>query len=114
MTKRIFLGNLLLKINGKLGGYNWRIPDVMNCWGNDLIMVLGADVTHPSPTQASASTLKSIAAVVGSVTPDLIRYGATVYQQRTCGGSEKQVREIIDNMKSMVVELLMVSFTFLL
>ncbi|CAH8469833.1 unnamed protein product [Schistosoma haematobium] len=96
--------NLLLKLNGKLGGVNWIVPDLIEN-SQDLIMVFGADVTHPAPTQ-SHQVLKSVAAVVGSVSPELIRYGAVVRQQATTERGNKTTREIIDNLHLSVGELL--------
>ncbi|CAI2724328.1 unnamed protein product [Schistosoma spindalis] len=99
--------NLLLKLNGKLGGVNWIVPDLIEC-SQDLIMVFGADVTHPAPTQTH-QVLKSVAAVVGSVSPELMRYGAIVRQQATTERGNKTTREIIDNLHLSVGELLTVS-----
>ncbi|CAH8441063.1 unnamed protein product [Schistosoma turkestanicum] len=96
--------NLLLKLNGKLGGVNWIISDLAE-YTQELIMVLGADVTHPAPTQ-SQQVRKSIAAVVGSNSPDLMRYAAVVRQQVTTERGNKTTREIIDNLCSSVEELL--------
>ncbi|CAH8462694.1 unnamed protein product [Schistosoma mattheei] len=96
--------NLLLKLNGKLGGVNWIVPDLIEN-SQDLIMVFGADVTHPAPTQ-SHQVLKSVAAVVGSVSPELMRYGAVVRQQATTERGNKTTREIIDNLHLSVGELL--------
>ncbi|CAH8483333.1 unnamed protein product [Heterobilharzia americana] len=70
--------NLLLKLNGKLGGVNWQIPDLIKN-SQELIMVFGADVTHPAPTQTQ-QVRKSIAAVIGSVSPDLMRYGVELLE----------------------------------
>ncbi|KAF7249491.1 hypothetical protein EG68_09588 [Paragonimus skrjabini miyazakii] len=96
--------NLLLKINGKLGGINWQINDVLRD-DKELMMVFGADVTHPAPTQTQ-QVRQSIAAVLGSVTPDLMRYGVVVRQQATTEKGSKTTREIIDAMEVIVSELL--------
>ncbi|TNN11876.1 Protein argonaute-2 [Schistosoma japonicum] len=96
--------NLLLKLNGKLGGVNWQIPDLIKN-GNELIMVFGADVTHPAPTQ-NQQIRKSVAAVIGSVSPDLMRYGVVIRQQATTEKGNKTAREIIDDMRLIVKELL--------
>ncbi|KAK4473983.1 hypothetical protein MN116_003301 [Schistosoma mekongi] len=104
LRKRNVFHNLLLKLNGKLGGVNWIVPNLVEC-SNELIMVFGADVTHPAPTQIQ-QIHKSVAAVVGSVSLDLMRYGAIVRQQATTERGNKATREIIDNLQSSVVELL--------
>ncbi|CAH8462539.1 unnamed protein product [Schistosoma rodhaini] len=94
--------NLLLKINGKLGGVNWQIPDLIKN-SDELMMVFGADVTHPAQTQ---QVRKSVAAVIGSVSPDLMRYGVVIRQQATTEKGNKAAREIIDDMRLIVKELL--------
>ncbi|GAA47732.1 protein argonaute-2 [Clonorchis sinensis] len=103
LDKPNVIPNLLLKINGKLGGINWQILDVMK--NDELVMVFGADVTHPAPTQTQ-QVRQSIAAVLGSVTPDLMRYAVVVRQQATTEKGNKTTREIIDSMDSIVGELL--------
>ncbi|CAH8441043.1 unnamed protein product [Schistosoma turkestanicum] len=97
--------NLLLKLNGKLGGVNWQIPDLIRN-SNELLMVFGADVTHPAPTQTQ-QVRKSVAAVIGSISPDLMRYGVVVRQQATSEKGNKTAREIIDDMRLIVKELLL-------
>ncbi len=95
----------MLKINGKLGGVNWQVT---NYPLKDSVMVFGADVTHPAPTQ-NDECRQSVAAVLGSVTPDLMRYAAVVRCQNTTENNDKKrVREIIDNMDEIVAELLKV------
>ncbi|CAH8821433.1 unnamed protein product [Trichobilharzia szidati] len=97
--------NLLLKLNGKLGGVNWQIPDLIKNSG-ELLMVFGADVTHPAPTQTHGEIRKSVAAVIGSVSPDLMRYAVVIRQQATTEKGNKGAREIIDDMRVIVKELL--------
>ncbi|THD24360.1 Eukaryotic translation initiation factor 2c [Fasciola hepatica] len=103
LDKPRVIPNLLLKINGKLGGINWQIQDLMR--NDELIMVFGADVTHPAPTQTQ-HVRQSIAAILGSITPDLMRYAVVVRQQATTERESKTTREIIDAMESVVTELL--------
>ena len=81
-ANRMTLGNIVLKINSKLGGINQSIkPGIM--LGVDKgtlrpIMYIGADVTHPSPDQLGAKP--SIAAIVGSVEP-----GGAIYKCQVSG-----------------------------
>ncbi len=97
----------MLKINGKLGGMNWLVSDLKP--SDELIMVMGADVTHPSPT-GSHEMQKSVAAVIGSITPDLMKYAAIVRQQDTTASTkDKATREVIDSMDGMFFDLLNVS-----
>ncbi|CAL8102057.1 unnamed protein product [Calicophoron daubneyi] len=104
LRKRGVFPNLMLKINGKLGGINWIIPPLIR-EGKESLMALGADVTHPAPNPRQAIR-KSVAAVIGSITPDLMRYAAVVRQQATTERGNKTTREIIDNLQSMVSELI--------
>ncbi|XP_053612672.1 protein argonaute-2-like isoform X2 [Plodia interpunctella] len=65
--------NILLKVNSKLMGINQAIPDraLPRCLQGGGVMVVGADVTHPSPDQ---SAIPSIAAVTASIDPKCYIY----------------------------------------
>ncbi|CAL8098018.1 unnamed protein product [Calicophoron daubneyi] len=104
LRKRGVFRNLMLKINGKLGGINWIIPPLIK-EAREILMVFGADVTHPPP-KPRQGIRKSVAAVIGSITPDLMRYAAVVRRQATTETGNKTTREIIDNLQSMVSELI--------
>ncbi|KAL7061027.1 hypothetical protein AAHC03_09753 [Spirometra sp. Aus1] len=106
LTKPNVFPNLMLKINGKLGGINWSVS---NYPIKGSVMVFGADVTHPAPTQ-NDELRKSVAAVLGSITPDLMRYAAVVRRQDTTERGNKTTREIIDNMEEIVSDLLKAYF----
>ncbi|KAL5104554.1 Protein argonaute-1 [Taenia crassiceps] len=69
------MNNLMLKINAKMGGINWLVNDLSEKWKDELVMVVGADVTHPGPVGSGRGFTKSVAAVVASISPDLMRYG---------------------------------------
>ena len=61
-----YYANVALKFNLKLGGINQLIDNAnMGIISEDKTMVIGIDVTHPSP--GSASNAPSVAAVVASV-----------------------------------------------
>lgn len=108
------VGNILLKVNGKLGGVNWRLDSLnkdLNEAGRAIIgvptIVFGADVTHPAPT-GDRAIRKSIAAVVASMDVNFSRYAAEFREQVTCKGNEtKAVKEVIDDMKGAVKALLL-------
>ncbi|KAL7058070.1 hypothetical protein AAHC03_016943 [Spirometra sp. Aus1] len=121
LRKRNVFPNLLLKINGKLGGVNWIVKDLRR--NDDLLMVLGADVTHPRRTrgdklQKSVADVthpdrtqgdelqKSVAAVIGSLTPDLMQYAAVIRQQNTTNPGDKTRQEVIVDMESIITDLL--------
>ncbi|TGZ72343.1 hypothetical protein CRM22_002142 [Opisthorchis felineus] len=103
LRKPRVMPNLLLKINGKLGGVNWIVPELKR--DGEHFMVFGADVTHPAPTQAH-DLQKSVAAVTGSVTPDLMRYAVVVRQQQTKRPGDKAIQETITEMEACMTELL--------
>lgn len=61
-----YLGNLALKFNLKLGGNNHLLDSArLGIINEDKTMVVGIDVTHPSP--GSSSNAPSVAAMVASV-----------------------------------------------
>uniref|UniRef100_A0A1I8ITF4 RNase H domain-containing protein n=1 Tax=Macrostomum lignano TaxID=282301 RepID=A0A1I8ITF4_9PLAT len=108
------VGNILLKINGKLGGINWRLDQLardLNAEGRAIVkepmIVFGADVTHPAPT-GDNSIRKSIAAVVASMDVNFTRYSAEFREQVSRKGTETNaVKEVIDDMKGAVKALLL-------
>lgn len=59
-----YFANVALKINLKLGGINHKLKDQNGLYANT--MVIGVDVTHPSPG-ATKKTAPSVAAMVASV-----------------------------------------------
>lgn len=82
-TPRGYFGNILLKINGKLGGINQVVYE--NEWNSlknfprDKSMVIGIDVNHPSTDETSGT---SVAAAVGSLDKTFSRYAASVRVQK--------------------------------
>merc|ERR1711988_444727 len=65
-------GNLLLKINAKLNGINNQVKNKTDAGIMvEPTLILGADVTHPSPGE---NTKPSIAALVGSMNRAASRY----------------------------------------
>ena len=60
-----YFANVALKINLKLGGTNQMVNDRLGIIDEDKTMVVGVDVTHPSP--GSASNAPSVAGMVASV-----------------------------------------------
>ncbi|CAH0750232.1 unnamed protein product [Diatraea saccharalis] len=65
--------NILLKVNSKLMGINQALDGrcMPKCLRDGGVMVVGADVTHPSPDQTS---IPSIAAVTASIDPKCFMY----------------------------------------
>ncbi|XP_031370648.1 protein argonaute-2 isoform X1 [Apis dorsata] len=73
------IGNILLKINSKLNGINHIITPTNrpNCLHKPC-MIIGADVTHPSP---DAINIPSIAAVAASHDPNAFKYNVEIRLQ---------------------------------
>ncbi|KAJ3204394.1 argonaute 1, partial [Clydaea vesicula] len=93
-----YLGNLILKINAKLGGVNTYVlpSDIpLNTGSRIPTIVIGIDVTHPL---AGVTNGISIAAVVGSVDSGYAEYRCSV---RVQAGRQ----EIVDDLHDMVIDL---------
>ena len=94
--------NISLKINSKLGGVNHVIdPREKSPVFKEPVIIFGADVTHPSPTE---NGIPSIAAVVASMDANATKYHARVRAQHHKSGGGAQ--EIINDLATMVKELL--------
>uniref|UniRef100_A0A5K3FU41 Protein argonaute-2 n=1 Tax=Mesocestoides corti TaxID=53468 RepID=A0A5K3FU41_MESCO len=108
------LRNVMLKINGKLGGTNWLVTELKenklfkNLARKKLVMVMGADVTHLPQSGHNGTARKSVAAVTASITGDLMQYVAIVRQQNRNENVNKEVREVIEGMDGIVADLLKV------
>lgn len=87
--------NVLMKINAKLNGTNHTLktlgrPRIMNT----PTMIMGADVTHPSP---DSKDIPSVAAVTASHDPKAFKYNI-------CWRLQEPREEIIVDLKNIVVE----------
>lgn len=91
-----YIANVALKINLKLGGIN-QVVEARNLHvvDKDTTMVLGIDVTHPSP--GSASNAPSVAAMVASVDKHLGQWPAVLRVQR---GRQEEVDNLGEMLKS--------------
>ncbi|CAH0557927.1 unnamed protein product [Brassicogethes aeneus] len=90
------VGNIMLKVNSKLTGVNHFLharPPIMNrpC------MIIGADVTHPSP---DATETPSVAAVVASHDPKAFQYNI-------CWRLQDPRTEVIQDLENIMKEQLM-------
>ncbi|KAH9626168.1 hypothetical protein KSS87_017692, partial [Heliosperma pusillum] len=99
----VFLANMALKINAKVGGSTVslfnplpsQIPRLLT--PDEAIIFMGADVTHPHPLDDSSP---SVAAVVGSLNwPSANKYVSRIR-------SQTHRQEIIENLGEMVSEIL--------
>lgn len=101
---RATIVNILQKVNAKLGGINNAIPKEMKAIVfNRPVIVMGADVTHPAPTEMNKP---SIAAVVASMDRFAFRYIATFRIQKQNTVAKARI-EIIEDMKNIAKSLLL-------
>ncbi|WEW59523.1 hypothetical protein PRK78_004997 [Emydomyces testavorans] len=90
-----YCANIALKFNLKLGGTNHILDSSkLGIIGEGKTMLVGIDVTHPSP--GSSSVAPSVAAVVASVDKHLGQWPATIRLQRTSKA------EMVDELEEML------------
>ncbi|XP_047468741.1 protein argonaute-2-like isoform X2 [Penaeus chinensis] len=90
----VTIGNLLFKINAKMGGINYiwsRKSKLME----KRLMVMGADVNHPS---AGDARTPSMAAVVASIDKDVSKYAVEVRPQKHRNEIIQDFKEITKNL----------------
>ncbi|CAG8442856.1 5379_t:CDS:10 [Scutellospora calospora] len=92
-TSKQYCANIALKINLKLGGINQSLEDTeIPLFAKEPVLLLGADVTHPTGGRAGPSIVGSLDRQGGRFTPKL--------------ESQKTRQEKIENMGGMVFEIL--------
>ena len=89
----MYLGNLALKFNIKGGGVVHTQRDMGPLDGKNTCMLVGIDVTHPSPGSAEGSP--SIAGVVASVNDQVAQWPGSLRSQR---GREEMVQGLTEMM----------------
>jgi eukaryotic translation initiation factor 2C len=89
----MYLGNLALKFNIKGGGVVHTQRDMYPLDGKNTCMLVGIDVTHPSPGSAEGSP--SIAGVVASVDELLSQWPGSLRSQK---GKEEMVQGLTEMM----------------
>ncbi|CAG8473883.1 8152_t:CDS:10 [Acaulospora morrowiae] len=95
-----YCANVALKMNLKLGGTNQSLKETeIPLFEQEPVILLGADVTHPTGGRAGPSSMPSICAVVGS----LDRQGGRFVPKLE---SQKTRQEKIENMGGMVLDIL--------
>ncbi|KAH7937750.1 hypothetical protein HPB49_015224 [Dermacentor silvarum] len=93
-----------VEVNAKLGGINNTIPqEVKTIVFDHPAIIMGADVTHPAPSEMNKP---SIAAVVASVDRYAFRYIATFRIQKQNAVAKARI-EIIEDMKNIAKDLLL-------
>jgi eukaryotic translation initiation factor 2C len=91
-----YMANVALKINLKLGGTNQIIePKNLSIIDQDKTMVVGIDVTHPSP--GSSHHAPSVSAMVASIDKRLGQWPATLRIQRA---RQENVDDLAEMLKS--------------
>ncbi|KAJ8123081.1 hypothetical protein ONZ43_g881 [Nemania bipapillata] len=90
-----YLRNVALKANLKLGGENHFVqPQSLGLISEDKTMVVGIDVTHPSP--GSSENAPSVSAMVASINSRLARWPGTL------GIQAIRRQEMVSNLKDML------------
>ncbi|KAF2860662.1 Piwi-domain-containing protein [Piedraia hortae CBS 480.64] len=89
----MYLGNLALKFNIKSGGVNHTVPDIFAAPLDDNTMLMGIDVTHPSP--GSRDGAPSISCVVASVDEHVTQWPGSIRAQ-------KGFQEMVQGLEEMV------------
>ncbi|CAG8529628.1 8457_t:CDS:10 [Cetraspora pellucida] len=99
-TSKQYCANIALKMNLKLGGTNQSLEDAeIPLFAKEPVLLLGADVTHPTGGRAGPSNMPSICAIVGSLDRQGGRFTPKLESQKTR-------QEKIENMSGMVFEIL--------
>ncbi len=91
-----FMGNLLLKINVKLGGANWILEN--SIFADKRTILIGIDVNHPG---IGDDRSPSIACVVGSINYEFNTYHPVLIQQQ-------RNREFVDELKEAFREIMVI------
>ncbi|XP_050701714.1 protein argonaute-2-like isoform X2 [Eriocheir sinensis] len=89
------VGNLLLKINAKIGGVNYVVQRNELEIFSDPVMIMGADVNHP-PAHDKATP--SLAAVVASMNNTASKYAAEVRHQKCRTEMIQELKEMTKNL----------------
>ena len=91
-----YFANVGLKVNLKLGGANQVLdPKELGIIGQGKTMLVGMDVTHPSP--GSSANAPSVAGMVASVDASLSQWPAEIRVQRS---REEMIQDLSDMLKA--------------
>lgn len=91
----MYFANVALKINLKVGGHNHLVEqDRLSFIGEDKTMLVGIDVTHPSP--GSSDYAPSVAAMVASIDKNLGQWPGVLRIQ------DKARKEMVSDIKEML------------
>ncbi|KAI1794380.1 Piwi-domain-containing protein [Ganoderma leucocontextum] len=96
-----YFSSVALKVNAKLGGVNHELDAESMCWLTvQKTMVMGIDVTHPSPKSIPGTP--SIAAVVASVDDRFVQFPASLALQKP--DWNKDSKEMVEGLTQMTME----------
>ncbi|KAK6433255.1 hypothetical protein LTR95_010564, partial [Oleoguttula sp. CCFEE 5521] len=101
----MYMGNLALKFNIKGGGVNHTVPGAMIAPMDNNTMLMGIDVTHPSP--GSSAGAPSIACVVASEDQFLCQWPGSIRKQKgkqEMVGEERRDADMVNGLVEMVIE----------
>jgi hypothetical protein len=99
-----YMANVALKLNIKLGGRNHAIqPQTMAWLTKKPTMLVGIDVTHPSP--GSRLGTPSVAAVVASVDQHMVHFPASLRIQKP--DPNRESKEMVTDLEEMIIERLL-------
>lgn len=91
----MYFANLALKVNLKIGGHNHLVEeDRLSFVGENKTMLVGIDVTHPSP--GSSDYAPSVAAMVASIDKNLGQWPGVLRIQ------DKARKEMVSDIKEML------------
>lgn len=89
------VSNILLKVNAKLNGTNHKFADISKLPVQKLpIMVIGADVTHPSPDQTRIPSVVGVA----------VSFDIQTYRYRMCWRLQSPKQEMIQDLDGILEE----------
>ena len=95
-AQSLYCANVALKFNLKNGGVNQSLPDdKLGILKDGKTMVVGIDVTHPSP--GSIEGVPSIAGVVASIDKKYAQWPASIRPNPSR-------KEMVDNLDQMIIE----------
>lgn len=96
-----YFANVALKFNLKAGGVNQSIaPPKLGIISEGKTMVIGLDVTHPSP--GAAATALSVAGMVASVDSTLAQWPGVISVQKPSAAGSGSAREMVDDLTAML------------
>ena len=96
--QRNYFANVALKFNLKLGGVNQKLDDAkLGVISEGKTMVVGIDVTHPSP--GSAENAESVAGMVASIDKELGQWPAVLQLN---GKKENRISEQVSKLDAML------------